>query len=91
MADQEQLDDFSEALEGLGGSAKNPTLQGALGWPEEDYEAVKEQLVARQIVVRGRGRSDSVAMVGAEAPVAATATAGTSRKAKASGNGCRKL
>ncbi len=87
MADQEQLDDFIEALEGLGGSAKNPTLQEALGWPEEDYEAVKEQLVARQIVVRGRGRSDSVAMVGAEAPVAATAVAATSGKVKATNNG----
>lgn len=73
MADQEQLDDFIEALEGLGGSAKNPTLQESLGWPEEDYEAVKAELVSKRIVLRGRGRSDSVAMVGAEAPVAARA------------------
>ncbi|QNI70897.1 class I SAM-dependent DNA methyltransferase [Cyanobium sp. NS01] len=75
MADQEQLDDFIEALEGLGGYTKNPELQTALGWPDEDYEAVKAQLVARRIVVRGKGRSDSVAMVGAEAPPkAATAS-----------------
>ena len=75
MADQEELDDFIEALEGLGGYAKNPALKTALGWPDEVYEAVKAQLVTRRIVVRGKGRSDSVAMVGAEAPPkAATAS-----------------
>jgi type I restriction enzyme M protein len=84
MPDQERLDDFIETLEGLGGSAKNPALQAALGWTADDYEAVKAELVARRIVVRGRGRSDSVSIVGAEAPVASKAPAGTTRKANAS-------
>jgi type I restriction enzyme M protein len=84
MADQEQLDDFIEALEGLGGSAKNATLQESLGWSEENYEAVRAELVARRIVVRGRGRSNSVLMVGAEASVTATAASGAGRRTKAS-------
>jgi len=89
MPDQERLDDFIEALEGMGGSAKNPALQAALGWTTDDYEAVKAELVARRIVVRGRGRSDSVSVVGAQAPVAAaptTTTTAATRKAKPSGN-----
>ncbi len=86
MADQEQLDDFIEALQGLGGAAKNPALQAALGWADDLYEEVRGELVARRIVVRGRGRSDSVTLAGAEPPAPAPA-AGASRKAKASGNG----
>ena len=69
MPDQEQLDDFLEALEKAGSPAKNPALRQALGWEEELYEEVKAALVTRGIVVRGRGRSDSVSLVGAE-PVA---------------------
>ncbi|MFM7267717.1 MAG: SAM-dependent DNA methyltransferase, partial [Cyanobium sp.] len=69
MADQEHLDDFLEALEKAGSAAMNPALRQALGWDEGLYEEVKAELVARGIVKRGRGRSDSVSLVGAE-PVA---------------------
>ncbi len=66
MADQEQLDDFLEALETVGSPAPNAQLREALGWPDDQYEAVKAELAARKIVVRGRGRSDTVSLVGAE-------------------------
>ena len=52
MADQEQLDDFLEALETAGSPASNAQLREALGWPEDQYEAVKAELAARKIVVR---------------------------------------
>lgn len=67
MPDQELLDDFLEALEQSGSPVKNAVLRQRLGWDEATYEAVKAQLVAMRIVVRGRGRSDSVSSVGAEA------------------------
>ena len=66
MPDQELLDDFLEALEQSGSPVKNPVLRQRLGWDEATYEAAKAELVGRRIVVRGRGRSDSVSLVGAE-------------------------
>jgi len=85
MPDQEQLDDFLEALETAGSPAKNPALRQALGWEEALYEEVKAELVARGIVVRGRGRSDSVSLVGAE-PAEQEDTSGRApRKGKATG------
>ena len=74
--DQELLDDFLEALEQTGSPVKNGVLRAALGWEEVRYEAVKAELVGRGIVKRGRGRSDSVSLVGAE-PVAAPAPRGS--------------
>lgn len=74
MVDQERLDDFLEALEQAGSPASNGTLRKALGWEEGEYEAVKHELVARRIVTRGRGRSDTVSLVGVE-PVGRPATA----------------
>lgn len=59
MPDQDQLNDFLEAFEQVGSPAKNPVLREALGWEEPLYEEVKAALVARGIVSRGRGRSDS--------------------------------
>lgn len=82
MPDQELLDDFLEALEQAGSPVKNPVLRAALGWDETQYEAVKAELVARRIVVRGRGRSDTVSLVGAE-PAAKPATASRNGKAAA--------
>jgi type I restriction enzyme M protein len=85
MPDQEQLDEFLEALETAGSPVKNPVLLQALGSDEGLYEEVKTELVARGIVVRGRGRSDAVSLVGAE-PVAQTAAlARAPRKGKAVG------
>ena len=91
MPDQEQLDDFLEALEKTGSPAKNPALRLALGWEEPLYEGVKAELVAKGIVVRGRGRSDSVSLVGAEPLAQQAAPAKASRKGKAAGNGTANL
>jgi len=89
MADQEQLDDFLEALETAGSPAANGLVRQALGWPQDQYEAVKAELVARKIVVRGRGRSDTVSLVGAESvPIGAAKAAapvGNGRKSKPAG------
>jgi type I restriction enzyme M protein len=91
MPDQEHLDDFLEALEKAGSPARNPALRQALGWEEGLYEEVKAELVARGIVKRGRGRSDSVSLVGAE-PVAPQAPPDRApRKGKATSNGTANL
>ena len=47
MPDQDQLNDFLEALEEVGSPAKNPVLREALGWEEPLYEEVKAELVAK--------------------------------------------
>jgi type I restriction enzyme M protein len=86
MPDQDQLNDFLEALEEVGSPAKNPVLREALGWEEPLYEEVKAELVAKGIVVRGRGRSDSVSLVGAEPVAQQAAQAKAPRKGKASTN-----
>jgi type I restriction enzyme M protein len=85
MADQEQLDDFLEALETAGSPAANALLRQALGWPVDEYEAVKAELVARKIVVRGRGRSDTVALVGAESVHRPPTPSGNGQRAKGTG------
>ena len=91
MPDQEQLDDFLEALEKAGSPAKNPALRQALGGEEELYEEVKAALVTRGIVVRGRGRSDSVSLVGAEPVSPQSPAARTPRKGKAGSNSTANL
>jgi len=82
MPDQELLDDFLEALQRAGSPVKNAVLHQALGWDDSQYEAVKAELVARRIVVRGRGRSDTVSLVGAE-PAAKPTTPSRNGKAAA--------
>ena len=82
MLDQELLDDFLEALEQAGSPVKNPVLRQALGWDQAQFDAVRAELVSRRIVVRGRGRSDTVSLVGAE-PAAKPATASRNGKAAA--------
>ena len=82
MPDQELLDDFLEALEQAGSPVKNPVLRQALDWEESQYDAVRAELVSRRIVVRGRGRSDTVSLVGAE-PAAKPATASRNGKGAA--------
>ena len=91
MPDPDQLIDFLEALETAGSPTKNPALREALGWEEPDYEEVKAVLVAKGIVVRGRGRSDSVSLVGAEPVAPQAAPARAPRKAKAASNGTANL
>ena len=86
MPDQELLDDFLEALEQSGSPVKNPVLRQRLGWDEATYEAAKAELMGRRIVVRGRGRSDSVSLVGAE-PVEQPAQAANGSSPSANGRG----
>ncbi len=86
MPDQELLDDFLEALEQSGSPVKNPVLRQRLGWDEATYEAAKAELVGRRIVVRGRGRSDSVLLVGAE-PVEQPAQAANGSSPSGNGRG----
>jgi type I restriction enzyme M protein len=82
MPDQELLDDFLQALEDTGSPTKNAELRAALGWVDAQYEEVKAELVNRGIVQRGRGRSDTVSLVGAE-PVQAAAAGGNGQRAQA--------
>jgi type I restriction enzyme M protein len=93
MLDQEQFDDFLEAMEKAGRPARNPALREALGWEKALYEEVKAELVSKGIVKRGRGRSDSVSLVGDEPVAQQAATSKAPRKAKASsaGNGTANL
>jgi len=49
------------ALDDQGGSAGNMTLRTTLGWGEMDYDRIKNRLVARGILVLGKGRGGSVA------------------------------
>jgi len=55
-------DEFLGALEALGGSAGNGRLRETLEWEEASYEAVKADLLNRQLIVPGRGRGGSVAL-----------------------------
>ena len=85
MEDQELLDDFIEALEAAGSPAANALLRETLGWPQAQYEAVKTELAARKIVVRGRGRSDTVSLVGAEPVERSAAPSRNGSRAKGAG------
>ena len=90
MIDQDQLNDFLEALEEAGSPPKNPVLREALGWDEALYEEVKAELVSKGIVKRGLGRSDSVFLADAEPAVLQGTQAKASRKGKAATNGAPK-
>ena len=90
MLDQDQLNDFLEALEEVGSPAKNPVLREALGWEEPLYEEVKAELVSKGIVKRGMGRSDSVLLADAEPVVQQATQAKAPRNGKASTNGAPK-
>jgi len=54
--------EFLGALEALGGSAGNGRLRETLEWNEARYEAVKDDLLSRRLIVTGRGRGGSVAL-----------------------------
>jgi len=55
-------DELLGALTALGGSAGNGRLRETLEWDEASYEAVKADLLSRQLIVSGRGRGGSVAL-----------------------------
>lgn len=54
---------FLEYLDSLGGKVGNKTLREALGWEEDRYEAVKENLIGQNLVAAGQGRGGSVRAV----------------------------
>jgi type I restriction enzyme M protein len=55
-------DEFLGALAALGGSAGNGRLRETLEWDEASYNAVKDDLLSRRLIVPGRGRGGSVAL-----------------------------
>ena len=66
----ESQEEFLGALAALGGSAGNGRLRDVLTWDEATYDAVKAQLLSRGLVVPGRGRGGSVALLDGEGPSA---------------------
>jgi type I restriction enzyme M protein len=66
MADQEQLDDFIEALESLGGSSECDSLSELLGWDEFTFDRVKDILTEKGILVLANDHRGSIAMAGIE-------------------------
>jgi type I restriction enzyme M protein len=61
---------FIDALTKFGGSAGNMKLQAALGWPDEQYESVKQALLDEGKIESGRGRGGSIKLAGAVVPAA---------------------
>lgn len=57
MSDQ---DKFVQRLSSLGGAAGNITLREQLGWSEEKYWKVREQLIEANVVTIGSGKGGSV-------------------------------
>ncbi len=47
----------------MGGTAGNQRLREALAWSETTYDSIKQQLLAEQRIVTGRGRGGSVAIL----------------------------
>jgi type I restriction enzyme M protein len=60
---QQDIERFLDTLEAMGGTAGNQRLREALAWSETTYNGVKQQLLAEQRIVAGRGRGGSVAVV----------------------------
>tara|TARA_Y100001951_G_scaffold52001_2_gene41128 strand:- start:16348 stop:19119 length:2772 start_codon:yes stop_codon:yes gene_type:complete len=60
---EQKIERFISTLETMGGSAGNQRLREALGWPETTYDGVKQQLLAENRIVTGRGRGGSVAIL----------------------------
>ena len=60
---EQKIERFISALETMGGSAGNQRLREALAWPETTYDSIKQQLLAEQRIVTGRGRGGSVAIL----------------------------
>jgi type I restriction enzyme M protein len=61
-SNEDLADELLGALTALGGSAGNGRLRETLEWDEASYEAVKADLLSRQLIVSGRGRGGSVAL-----------------------------
>ncbi len=77
---------FLAKLKDLGGSAGNGKLQGALGWDDAQYEAVKAQLLSAGKIESGRGRGGSLKLVGFQAQEAQESLPGFAPAAKGDDN-----
>lgn len=85
------------ALAAHGGTAGNQKLRTFVGWDEERYAAARDALLAKAVIVAGRGRRGSISLAveaAAEANASptmpdqamqASATPQTSRSAKSNG------
>jgi DNA repair exonuclease SbcCD ATPase subunit len=58
--------EFLASLRELGGRSGNQALRDRLGWNEDTYNRVKEQLIAGGTVISGRGRGGSIALADVE-------------------------
>ena len=53
---EESFDDFLGALTALGGSAGDGNLRAVIEWNEESYEACRDELINRGLIVPGSSR-----------------------------------
>jgi len=65
-------DKFLEVLAGFGGSAGNGRLLVELGWQEDTYARVRDELAEEGLIIRGRGRGGSVALAEVKAATKAS-------------------
>lgn len=65
MVSERQREKFIRVLADLGGNAGNIRLREQLGWVEETYARVRDELLASGLIAKGRGRGGSVALVSA--------------------------
>ena len=70
---EQQTRRFLDTLAALGGSAGNQRLLETLGWQEDTYQRIKQQLIDDGHIRPGRGRGGSVALTTEQAPIAADA------------------
>jgi len=59
---EDDCETFISALTALGGKSGNKALRENLGWADEHYAAVKDQLIEHRRIIRGKGRGGSVAL-----------------------------
>lgn len=72
-----------DALKAAGGSAGNGKLQGVLGWPDADYQNVRDALIRDGVIASGRGRGGSVRLTDGDArPVAAVSSRSATPRAR---------
>jgi len=62
LADEADCETLTSALAALGGRSGNKALREHLGWTDERYLVVKNQLIKHGRIVRGKGRGGSVAL-----------------------------
>jgi type I restriction enzyme M protein len=82
-------DKFLEVLTKLGGSAGNGRLSDELGWHEETYVRVRDELAEDGLITRGRGRGGSVSLTDAPSRSKAAAKEPRRPQAKRANNGSR--